>query len=113
MAPSSDCTEEAIGEGGVGGGEADGLDVVREGDGLTEVDECNVTLGAFLTIAVVGDDLVHGADLSLRGVGVQLVGAQLYLIVILAVLTGGRGAMTGTQEISLVFLIPVAPSPRF
>lgn len=74
MAPSSDSTLEAIGEGGVGCREADGPDVAGEGDGAAETEECNVPLGALMVVAGVGNDLCHGADLSRRSVGAQLVG---------------------------------------
>lgn len=114
MAPSSDSTLEAIGEGGVGCREADGPDVAGEGDRATETEECNVTLGALLVVAGVGNDLCHGADLGLRRVGVQLVGPKLYLIVFLDVLPAGRGAKAGTQETSPSSLIPVGllyPTP--
>lgn len=111
MAPSGDSTLEAVGEGGVGCGEADGPDVAGEGDRPPEPEERDVALGALLVVAGVGDDLGHGADLGLRGVGVQLVGPQLYLIVFLEVLPVGRGAKAGTQETSPRFLLP-AGDPR-
>lgn len=114
MAPSGDGTLETIGERSVGCREADGPDVAGEGDRATELEECDVTLGALLLVAGVGNDLCHGADLGLRGIGVQLVGTQLYLIVFLQVLPAGRGAKAGTQETSPTSLIlhcPVPPNP--
>lgn len=108
MAPSGDSTLEAIGEGGIGCGEADGPDVAGEGDGAAETEERNVALGALVAVAVVGNDLCHSADLRLRGVGVQLVGPQLYLIVFLAVLPAGRRAKAVTQETCPSSLISVA-----
>lgn len=90
MAPASDSAVEAVGEGGVGCREADGSDVAGEGDRAAELEECNVTLGALLEVAGVGDDGLHSADLGILRVGVQLVGSQLDLIVFLAVLAAGR-----------------------
>lgn len=96
MAPSSDSALEPIGEGGVGSGEADGPDVAGEGDGAAELEERDVTLGALLEVAGVGNDLRHGADLYLRVVVVQLVGPQLYLIVVFVVIPAGGGVKAGT-----------------
>lgn len=88
MTPSCDSTMEAIGKGGIGCREADGFDVAGEADGAAEADECNVALRALFTVAWVGDDLRHRADHSVVAVGVQLVGPQLYLILVLAVFSG-------------------------
>lgn len=74
MAPSSDSALEAIGEGGIGCREADGPDVAGKGDGVAEMDECDVPLGALMAVTGVGNDLCHSANLGRRGVGVQLVG---------------------------------------
>lgn len=104
MAPSRDSALETIGEGGVGCGEADGPDVAREGDRAFELEERNVTHGALLEVAGVGNNLRHPADLGVRAVVVQLVGPQLYLVVLCAVLPAGRGAKAGTRETG----IPVA-----
>ena len=96
MAPSRDSALEAIGEGGVGCGEADGPDVAREVDRAAELEECDVTHGALLEVAGVGNDLRHRADLGVRAVVVQPVGPQLYLVVLRVVLPAGRGAKAGT-----------------
>lgn len=92
MTPSCDSTVEAIGKGGIGCREADGFDIAGEADRAEEADECNVALGALFTVARVGDDLRHPADHSVVAVGVQLVGPQLYLILVLVVFSAGREA---------------------
>lgn len=102
MAPSSNSTLEAIREGGIGCREADGPDIAREGDGAAETEECNVALGALMAVAGVKDDLCYGADLSLRGVGVQLVGPQLYLIFFLVVFPASSGQRLGPRRLVLV-----------
>lgn len=91
MAPSSNSTLEAIGEGSIGCREADGPDVAGEDDGAAETEECNVTLGTFMVVAGVGNDLCHSTDLCLRSVGIQLVGSQLYLILFLVVFPASSG----------------------
>lgn len=111
MAPSSDSTLETIGEGGIGSREADGPDVAGKGDRAAELEESNVPLGALLVVAGVGNDLCHGADLSLRGVGVQLVGPQLYLVIHLVVLPAGGEAKAETQEIPIIPVAMWYPTP--
>lgn len=96
MTPSCDSTVEAIGKGGIGCREADGSDVAGEGDRAAEADERDVTLGALLTVARVGDDLSYCVDHDVIAEGVQLVGPQLYLILFLAVFSTGREAKSGT-----------------
>lgn len=102
MAPSSNSTLEAIGEGGIGCREADGPDIAGEGDGAAETEECNITLGALMAVAGVKDDLCHGSDLSLRGVGIQLVGPQLYLVFFLVVFPAKSGQRVGPRRLVLV-----------
>lgn len=70
MTPSRDSTEKAIGKGGIGRREADGSDVAGEGDRAAEVDERDVTLGALLSVACVGDDTSHCVDHTVIAVGV-------------------------------------------
>jgi hypothetical protein len=103
MAPSCDETVEAIGEGGISSWEANGPDMSGEGDRAAEAQECDVTLGAFLAVTGVGDDLGHSVDHCVLAEGVQLVGPQFYLIVFLIVFPAGRGAKALPAS-----LIPIA-----
>lgn len=95
---------EAIGKGGIGCREADGFDVAGEADRAVEADECNVALGALFTVARVGDDLCHPADHSVVAVSVQLVGPQLYLILVLVMFSAGREAEGRAER-------PLVPTP--
>lgn len=103
MAPASDNALEAIGEGGIGRGEADRPDVAGEGNGAAEPEERNVAHGALVGIFLVGNDLGHPADLGVSAVVVQLVGAQLDLVFFYLVVTAGRGV----KAEQLTFWVPL------
>lgn len=103
MAPASDNALEAVGEGGVGCGEADGPDVAGEGDGAAELEERNVPHGALVGIFLVGNDLGHPADLGVSAEVIQLVGAQLDLVFFYLVVTAGRGV----KAEQLTFWVPL------
>lgn len=103
MAPASDNALEAVGEGGVGCGEADGPDVAGKGDGAAELEERNVPHGALVGIFLVGNDLGHPADLGVSAEVIQLVGAQLDLVVFYLVVTAGRGV----KAEQLTFWVPL------
>lgn len=103
MAPASDNALEAIGEGGVGCGEADGPDVAGEGNGAAELEECNVPHGALVGIGLVGNDLGHPADLDVSAIVVQLVGTQLDLVFFYLVVPADRGV----KAEQLTFWVPL------